>query len=573
MMLVIVSSCRKSIDEYDATVIEEPPIVLVETSFSGQIVDENGEPVSGADVFVGHNSTITNSKGRFAFNKIAVKKGEILIRAEKDDFFISSTILRNSTTARSFPRLIMLDKGEPKVYNTNSEEPLELENGVKLNFKKHSLRTASGDFFSGNANVFTKTSSPNDRDFVNALPGSLKGVNKDKQAKALAPINLLKIELETEDGQKLEIGEEVDIEIPIPPELLANAPDTISLWVFDLDLGRWLQRDLCEKDHGVYTGTILGTGTYIPCEQYDLVNFETNIFHIDTTPASYLVLDLNARDVTFRERWYSDSDGNFKTTVPKGYILDYTITDICNTVLYESPIGEFNNDVVLAPILLDSIIDTFSFVMTGRLLDCDQNPIDTGLVEVYFQNHFRRVWTDADGYFENEISFSCTDFPEILVMGYDQESKLRSENIIDIEEDIDFGDIIACQEKNDFFKFVFKDEEYEIIPCNFKLGGTSGPDFNTRSKYIRSYNEKEYVGLIIKNDIQYQNTAPKPAIFWSDSLGVGSVFPSLQTQDFDMIVTITEENANFIAGTFTGFVQEDGESGSFPVTGEFKARK
>jgi len=64
LLLLSLLGCRKNELINQVTYEEEPPKVLVVSSFQGKVVDENGDPIKDAQVIVYFSHTTTDENGR-----------------------------------------------------------------------------------------------------------------------------------------------------------------------------------------------------------------------------------------------------------------------------------------------------------------------------------------------------------------------------------------------------------------------------------------------------------------------------------------------------------------------------
>lgn len=102
LLLVSLFACRDNIDEQIETkTYFNPPVINlddfyqevipVSASLAGVVIDENGMPVSDADITLDDESTTSDEKGRFVFRNIAMNKAGTFVLIEKDGYFNGSS--------------------------------------------------------------------------------------------------------------------------------------------------------------------------------------------------------------------------------------------------------------------------------------------------------------------------------------------------------------------------------------------------------------------------------------------------------------------------------------------------
>ncbi len=89
--LLIMASCRKDINQTLVEVDEDPPIVLIESSIRGKVVDENGTAIAFAQVSVGNENLQADANGCFHFKNVEVKKSGTIVKANASGYFGGSS--------------------------------------------------------------------------------------------------------------------------------------------------------------------------------------------------------------------------------------------------------------------------------------------------------------------------------------------------------------------------------------------------------------------------------------------------------------------------------------------------
>ena len=125
-------------------------------------------------------------------------------------------------------------------------------------------------------------------------------------------------------------------------------------------------------------------------------------------------------------------------------------------------IGSHSTDLTLAPITIVPIGTTVVNAMfSGRLVDCDGNPVTDGYVRGRFNNRAFVIFIDeTDGTFNGSRIF-CDPTADLEIKGFDIENKLESDELtFVIEENIVVGDLAACEQLSAFISYTLNAVSY-----------------------------------------------------------------------------------------------------------------
>ena len=83
---------------------------------------------------------------------------------------------------------------------------------------------------------------PSQENTSDIMPGDLTGREDDNTLSILQSFGMVNVELQTSDGQKLNIAKDkfVDVVYEVNDLFLDEAPGVIDMWSFDYDLGIWI---------------------------------------------------------------------------------------------------------------------------------------------------------------------------------------------------------------------------------------------------------------------------------------------------------------------------------------------
>lgn len=569
-MLLLIFSCRKGELINKVIIDEEPPVVMVVSSFKGKVVDENGEAVAGARVSVSNESAITDQKGLFEFKNIEAPKDAALLKVEKDGYFIGSAMSGNSAGGQQYARVTLMEKGASKSVNGANGGTLSWPDGLTVRIQPNTLRRADGSLYNGQADIYARWLDPTDPELGATMPGALMARDADGQEKVLATYGMVALELKDVAGEDLLLrsGETVQVEIPIPAELAANAPAEIPLWYFDLEEERWLLKGACQKSGSVYI-CMVGSGGYWNCDvALEPICLSGTIFQSDSTPALYTKVIVEDLTDNFIYWGYTDIDGFFCGSVPKGAPLKITIKDLCNNVLYEANIGPYATDSDLGDIYLTETLQQYFIHIAGQMNNCKGVPVSDGQIAVQYPGKIRLFPLSAPGVFSFDLALNCIEFPELQITGYDLASfQSTPVQFHSDASDVDLGVLTACEAPGDYMHLTADGVLYNAAPTRFYLknnvttnwmileGVTTGGTF--------SIELREYTGVGQYNVNAFFHLTDKPD---------APQYPTLNAASPDITVTITADDGAFISGSISG-TATDNFNNPHPISGDFRVKK
>ena len=563
-------ACRQN-DLVNTVIIDvDDPIYLVVNSFKGKVSDENGLPVAGAVVYLFEYQTVTNAQGIYVFNNVEAPKGNALIYVVKPGYFVGSAMCGSESGAKNFTKIKMLKRGQAKTLDAAAGGSLQWPDGSKINLKPNSLKLESGENYSGPVNVFARWLDPSDSQLGENMPGALMARDDKGNEKVLATYGMMTFELEGAQGQKLELknGVEAELEMPIPESLRNTAPAEIPLWYFDLEAERWLLKGACKKTGSSYICSVPQTGYWncdIPLEPICLSG---TIYQSDSTPAFYtkvIVEDLSDNFIYFG---YTNLNGFFCGSVPKGAPLRIRIEDLCGNVLYTQDIGPFATDINWPDIYLPNTLNVYLIHVSGQLLDCAGQPVNLGQIAVEYPGKIRLFPLSAPGMFDFELALNCIEYPELLITGYDLTGfKATPVQLHSDTSEVALGALSACLSPEEFFTLQVDTDTLNAAPTRFykkdnvstnwmvlealTIGGNLMLDLRQYSG-IGSYNVNAIFNI--------KNLAPAP-----DYLDLNSASPNIS-------INITADDGAFIIGTMNGTAL-DLLGQTHTLNGNFKIKK
>lgn len=550
LALLLLFGCRKNELIDKVTIDEAPPKVLVISSFKGKVLGENGQPVIGARVSVFDASTTTDQRGLFELRYTKAPKGAALVTVEKAGYFTGSAMSSSSANGQQYVRITMLEKGGSKTVNASAGGVLTWPNGLKVTIAPNTLRRADGSLYTGQADVYARWLDPSDPNLGAIMPGALMARDEAGKEQVLATFGMVALELKDAAGEDLLLknDETVGVDIPIPAGLLGAAPPEIPLWYFDLEEERWLLKGACKKSGGSYVCKV-SSGGYWNCDiALEPICLSGTFFQPDSTPALYTKVIVEDLTDNFIYWGYTNLEGFFCGSVPKGAALKITVKDLCDNILYMANIGPFSMDTDLGDIYLTQSLQQYFIHLEGQLNDCAGAPVTSGQIAVQYPGKIRLFPLSAPGIFGFDMALNCIEFPELQVTGYDLSTfKATAVQFHSDASDVNFGTLTACTDPGDYIHLLVDGVANNAAPTRFYLknnvttswmvleGITTGGTFDIELRV--------YTGVGVYNVNAFFHLIDNPN---------APLYTSLDAASPDIVVNITADDGQFISGTMSG---------------------
>ncbi len=438
--LILLGSCKK--DSLVTTVEEEQPptpTIIIESTIQGLIMDRQGAPLEGASVTWGNAMIETDENGVFVIENL-VNGEEAVLKVEKDGFFDAfQTILpivgsTMKTRVQLTPRLLNTS------FSAQDGGELTLNNGSKVNFQANAFQDQSGNLYQGQVNIFATYIDPSDPNVDEIMPGNLLAINTQQQQQTLQSFGMMNVELEADNGEKLQISAPATLRMAIPADRSMSAPATIPLWYFDKASGFWKEEGSAVLVNGEYVGEVSHFSFWNCDVPYDLVELK-GAFSADKYELTGQVR-VTATDLNTQGMVGLTADGSFKGKVIANTPLLLELIDpYCGDVLYSVNLGSLSDDSNLGTINIELDSDWIS--LSGTLVNCDQEAVSDGVAIIQLQGQSYIVTAKEDG--SLLAAFRPCGASTLSVAGIDWEEQVRgTAQSYSVSPTLYVGDVKAC---------------------------------------------------------------------------------------------------------------------------------
>ena len=262
-IFVSLVSCQKEVKNDNPATGGPPGTVInpspVQGTVTGKVVDNNNNPVTGAVVRSGNNTTNTDSRGLFRFSSIQLDKYATLVTVEKAGFFKAYRVFSASANNTNFVKLKLVPKALIGNIDATSGGSVNLPENSRITLPANGVVIRSNNqSYSGSVKVYAAVIDPTSADIAQIVPGSFQGNDADNFRVLLKSYGMLAVELEGNSGEQLQIasGKTAKLRFTIPSSLRSSAPATIPLWSVDESTGLWELEGNATKTSDYYEGDV-----------------------------------------------------------------------------------------------------------------------------------------------------------------------------------------------------------------------------------------------------------------------------------------------------------------------------
>jgi hypothetical protein len=413
--VVLFTSCKS--DENDNPPPEENDFsenwgAMVSRDFMGKIVDENDNPLSDVQVEIGNDMTTTDDNGIFIINGATVYERFAYITAKKAGYInMSRAMIPKSGTNYADIKAMAEELVNTVASGADSESTLTDGTTVKLDGE---FKDEDGNAYSGNVSVYMHHLSPSDTNIERTMPGMLYAQNTNNEERMLETYGMVNVELRGSGGEKLNIadGHTATIEIPIDASQ-PNAPNTIELWHFDEEKGYWIEDGIATKIGNKYVGEVSHFSWWNCDAQFPTVDLCMTIEDTNGNPIYGVQVVLTPNGMNPRYG-FSNGNGEICGLIPSNTSLEMEIFDPCGSLISTSNIGPFSSNTDIGVVTIPAAQTS---VISGTLLDCNNNPVTDGYVTLNY-NNIELLYTVTNGSFEFNTT-TCVSLTNFTLEGVD----------------------------------------------------------------------------------------------------------------------------------------------------------
>lgn len=470
-----IQSCQDDIiGETETTTIVTEPQVNITSGVNGIVVDQNGNAIQ--NVFINYNNQDlkTDENGYFKIEDTSVRESGGYLRLSKAGYFNSYKFFMPEKGVSSFLRVQMITKELSGNISAVNGGKIQLPGDASISFPSNAFKFENGNSYDGNVRVYAHWYNPVGRNLSVAMPGDLRGLNESNEIVQLATFGMMAVELESTNGQTLQLKDDVTAELnfPVPDEIIGDAPTEIPVWSFDEGNGYWMEEDIAVLDNNRYIAEVSHFSFWNCDAPFPVVEIYGKLVDQLGNPLPFYSICIQAFNNTQTGYGWSNLEGGFRGKIPKDELLNFIVKDDCGDIVFEKEIGPFSTAVSLGNVVIQSQDQVTIF---GVLLDCDNNPVSNGYVKIDLdgvENYYIAETNELGEWSLNLVR--CQAVGVFTVQGVDLDNLTYSE-ILEVEGfeqvEIPVEDLIACEELDEYIQvklesgdiFLNTDVDAEIV--------------------------------------------------------------------------------------------------------------
>ncbi|MBW2962676.1 hypothetical protein [Mesonia aestuariivivens] len=357
----------------------------VSKNFIGQIIDTQRNPIEGAEITIGEESVTTDTRGIFILKNAPVFEKFAYIKVTKTGYVNGSRAVV-PTQGTNHIEVMLLEKNITATIQSGNAAVVNTDDGAKVEFEGAYTNAQTEENYTGAVKVSMHHLNPSDENMRSQMPGMLYAANSQNEERMLQTFGMLAVELEGENGEKLNLteGSTATIHMPLDAELIATAPTTIPLWHFDEQKGYWIEDGEATLQGNEYVGTVSHFSFWncdIPAEA---VNYCLTLENEDGEILANTTVSITS--ATYGTTYgQTNEEGEVCGLVPMGEDLTLDIYSgnyysVCNDIFFSTEIGSFSQDT--EETLSVEVPNELEVSVTATILNCDATPLAEGYVTI-----------------------------------------------------------------------------------------------------------------------------------------------------------------------------------------------
>lgn len=385
LAMICFSACRKEVDG--------PPSAgptggehsvfgnSITVSVGGQVMDEMGQPVSGAVVSAGSSThqTTTNEHGAFLLQDIPGYRDHAYVKVYKSGYFHGSRAFVPVDGINQV-RIQLVAKAFAGIVPGSAGGSVTLE-GVQIEFPANGF-TRDGVAYSGNVHVRLNHLDPSGSELFDQMPGALLGTIGN-EPRILRSFGMVAVELTDDGSNAIQLATPATISFPIPSSMAGEADPTIDLWHFDETTGHWVKEGEATLQGSNYVAQVDHFSWWNCDVPANFVQMTGKLLHQSSG------LPIAGAQVRVQPEGFSigitntSSTGHFGGLVPRDMVMNIEILMGCgqgSMQTIHTTIVEPYTDAFDLQLEVSTSITSILTHLHGAVTDCDGLPVDAGYV-------------------------------------------------------------------------------------------------------------------------------------------------------------------------------------------------
>ncbi|HJR08102.1 MAG TPA: family 16 glycosylhydrolase [Pyrinomonadaceae bacterium] len=222
-----------------------PPLAVATPeprSLKGRVVDPRNKPVSGVQVRVPKRAVmLTDGKGEFDIRGLPATE-RLAVGFSAPGFMDTTRIYNTGRLSTGTTVVVIWPRTAPALLDAERGGKLSFPDGT-VNFPPRALVDERGQAVRGKVKVSLSALDISDRRQLGSAPGDFTARMRDNTVRQLETFGVFEVFAETADRRRANLarGRSVTVELSIPEARRRTAPETVGLFSFDQNSGRWVE--------------------------------------------------------------------------------------------------------------------------------------------------------------------------------------------------------------------------------------------------------------------------------------------------------------------------------------------
>ncbi|MEM1319567.1 MAG: hypothetical protein AAGG75_04885 [Bacteroidota bacterium] len=458
LLLIGLMGCRKDSDVIIDTPDNPLPQIEFDAVVQGIITDRQGQPLGQVQVTFGPQSVETDAKGAFLISHTIQGQRGILHLRKPGYFDLQKAVMASKVgLARTFIQLT--ERGDAPRISSSQGGAIEISGGGRVEFAPNSFEDEFGNAYTGEVAVYSYYIDPTDPKVEQFVPGDLSGFDSEDNLRGLQSFGMVKVELEGDAGQRLQINQAATLEIPVPDALQWQAPSAIPLWYFDEALGFWKEEGEAMLQGDFYIGQVRHFSFWNCDIPIETVFFEATIRTPSNSglPTTVRMTQLSNGD---QRTTHSSIDGYFSGLVPANEELRLDIFDNCGGLLHTENIAPMSSDPILRIITVDGNLSFFS----ADIVSCTAGPLSKPYLTIDIPGSQEQLLLFANERGRVAGTIATCGASELTIRAYDLIGQLQSNpQTLAVTPVIDPGFLSTCNGVTEIVTLEFDGRRHDMV--------------------------------------------------------------------------------------------------------------
>jgi hypothetical protein len=388
----------------------------------------------------------TDARGIFHFSSISINKQGELVHANKPGYFTTSRNLFYTADAVNFMHIGMLPRKLSGTISSVTGGSVSI-NGASISVPANGVvKNGTSQNYVGTIKIFAAFISPENTNAQLQKPGNIFTIPKDNNINGLADYGTLAVELETENGELLQLAPNAEAILKFPAA--SGLSENMFLYRFNDTTGFWKKENTVTKSGNELVAKVNHFSFWSVASPFPVVDFEARLLDLNNEPIAneLVVITRTGSNLALTGYGITDSMGVIRGKLPANETLNMIVGGICAQTAFSTTIGPFTTTANLGTVQV--IFPGSNLVqVTGRLVDCQiiNSPISQGYVTLRVDNREYKTMINNEGLFNLKL-YNCNNASIGALIGFDQSTQ-KSTTMILVSlnsSNIQLGDIATC---------------------------------------------------------------------------------------------------------------------------------